>query len=1531
MRLFLSLLISTLFIGQFQAQTFPKERDKFVKEWQKLVLDEGAVPFLKEELPQKIKGSLLNETQFHRLVDNCNKYAQKEIPLYPEIYHYMIASIYQVENKFPGELVNPWFNYVNDFAKEPGEELTKFLKFSANFFRYQSFYREPTYRWTYAKGQVAWEEGKSLKIRATGIDLKCLKYDEDRKLEDSIVVSGTSGYFDVIQNKWQGSKGIVTWEKVQFSKNETFAKLRGYKCDFTTAKLKVDTVELTTPYFTTPILGKLQDLTTLDLGEGEKSPQFNSYEKRLKIPNLRDQMDYDGGFTLEGPDFIGRGTAEKPAKIIFKRQNVPLFEISSIYFEMNPQQVIARNAKAKMNYKSGDSLIIQSCFFTLNEQNKEISINSVKKGYEYLPFIDSYFKLYVYAPVLSWKFGTPDPYYTFEVGTAQEQKMASFQSMNYFDPSIFQKFQSIGTAHPFSQIAALVKKTNKMEFSEGEVASALKKTIDQVKPLLVDMASYGFLMLDSDVKKVRISPKLIAYAEASTGESDYDNIKIQSDLRPQTMQESKEQIAADPYLKEVAARMNAQNKAKRATTAYASIQLDKNEMRLNQVDQVALSDAQQTFVFPDSMYVTMYKNRDMSFHGYVVAGKMEFFTKFSKFDYEAFKINLLSTEEATLRVNPLKKEDGTDRILMFSSFKNIKGELLIDDIESKSGRKGNNAQYPILKSIGESKVYYSSKEILKGAYDSTRFYYAVNPFDLDSLDDFSEASLRFEGSLNSAGIFPKIPEPLKIMNDYSLGFVAQAPEEGYPFYETDTKYQNKIVLSNNGLQGTGTINFLQSISISKKLTFLPDSTIGLAIFDNKEVETGVRYPVVHSEQALISYQPRKALMKVSSYSENPLIMFKDNVVLNGTLLLDKKGMTGNGVLEFKEASLNSKEYLFTNEDILSENSSFSLRNRFSQYGENPLAIQSDEMKTNISFKSRKGEFTQNGTKRIMFPANHYYCQMDKFTWLMDGESLDFQKNKGGETSFESGADLARNNFFSTDEKQDTLQFKSLSAKYDLKTQLILCNAVDYIQVGDARIYPDSSRVRIRKAAAMDSLKNAVIVANYITKYHTFKDAQVKISSRKYYEGTAKYPYYDRDSNLTILPMSSIKFVNLTTTAQGEVKEKDRFKLSKEFDYYGSVVVKASNQGLFLNGSTRLNHTCQYDKSWMTFEDTVLATNIQIPISATPKNAKGDRLAVGFLWRQTEKVDSVHIYPSFLSKTEGPSDPSLFNSFGYLQYNQALSEYQIASKNRLNKSDTLSSMLTLDVNTCKVIGFGDIELGINTGDVKMDMYGKIEFDQETKKTRIAANARVTMPIDAKVLENMAAKLKLQEGAKEVDMKKASYGLKNTFVHWSNAKDAQEVFKDFDEDKLRKMPSTMEQSFILTDIVLESYGNVKASAKKVDKGLISVNNQVGLVSVNGIPVLKQVEWHQFYLQSFSDEAAPGFTWDLTLFDDTKYFMNYSMVKRDGDLTIFTTDKTVSDAILAIKPEKRKTKNFKFDVMDEVTAKNLLAKFRGYFLYK
>ena len=148
----------------------------------------------------------------------------------------------------------------------------------------------------------------------------------------------------------------------------------------------------------------------------------------------------------------------------------------------------------------------------------------------------------------------------------------------------------------------------------------------------------------------------------------------------------------------------------------------------------------------------------------------------------------------------------------------------------------------------------------------------------------------------------------------------------------------------------------------------------------------------------------------------------------------------------------AEEYTFSSTELFSDSSSFNLRNRFAKAGENPLAIQSDGLKSYISFEKRIGEFNSSGTKRIKFPSNNYYCQMDKFLWQMDGESIDFEKNKDAETKFESSEGIVKNNFFSMDESQDSLQFKSISAQYDLKHETINCFKVDFLELGDAFIF-----------------------------------------------------------------------------------------------------------------------------------------------------------------------------------------------------------------------------------------------------------------------------------------------------------------------------------------------------------------------------------------------------------------------------------------------------------------------------------------------
>lgn len=126
-----------------------------------------------------------------------------------------------------------------------------------------------------------------------------------------------------------------------------------------------------------------------------------------------------------------------------------------------------------------------------------------------------------------------------------------------------------------------------------------------------------------------------------------------------------------------------------------------------------------------------------------------------------------------------------------------------------------------------------------------------------------------------------------------------------------------------------------------------------------------------------------------------------------------------------------------------------------------------------------------------------------------------------------------------DDRQDSLRFRSLSAKYDLKTQTIFCNKVEYVRVGDAKIFPDSMKIIIHKNAFMEPLKNAVVVANYITQFHKFYKVDLTITSRSKFEGNGIYPYYDRDSLLTNLNMKTIAYNknNALTIAEGLVEKK----------------------------------------------------------------------------------------------------------------------------------------------------------------------------------------------------------------------------------------------------------------------------------------------------------------------------------------------------------------------------------------------------------
>ena len=70
-----------------------------------------------------------------------------------------------------------------------------------------------------------------------------------------------------------------------------------------------------------------------------------------------------------------------------------------------------------------------------------------------------------------------------------------------------------------------------------------------------------------------------------------------------------------------------------------------------------------------------------------------------------------------------------------------------------------------------------SKLILDSAASESAFH--LQPFEIDSLENFTGKGLRFAGTFESAGIFPIFDDTLRLQKDYSLGFKRQTPKDGF--------------------------------------------------------------------------------------------------------------------------------------------------------------------------------------------------------------------------------------------------------------------------------------------------------------------------------------------------------------------------------------------------------------------------------------------------------------------------------------------------------------------------------------------------------------------------------------------------------------------------------------------------------------------------------------------------------------------------------------------------------------------------------
>ncbi|MCB9189454.1 MAG: hypothetical protein H6599_09275 [Flavobacteriales bacterium] len=1442
--IFISILVLLSFTTGFSQGIFSTDSTKFLKDivdYLGQVNKQDAKDFQKEFEPIWF-GGVYSPAERALIYSATNQIAMKKMKIYPDFKEYLIAIKSAKEGGMNSSEFEEWHETVEKSLNEKNKKrFTEYINTCALLLSDNIIYQSSSTTWKSSNNNYKFTYDKEPVIYFDEMELKCYAKN------DSSVLFKTTGEYYPYSSQWKGLGGTLTWRRAELPEDKFYAEVSKYKISMKSAGYTIDSVLFYSTYFEKPIYGELRENVLSYRGVDQVSfPKFVSYSKRLSIEDIFPNVDFNGGFVMEGADLLGAGTIDDLSRLVFHYKDKPFVIAESLVFVINPQGAVAERAKIKFMIEE-DSLFHPGVLFQFSNKNEEAKITLTRgKGITAAPYADSYHKLDIYSEALNWKMG--DPLITFGPLFGSTDSTAQFTSSDYFARGDYDRLTGDGQ----NPLVLLKNKSDQLKTNNLKLldaASALQTTPEYAESRLYELMVEGFLDYNKELGTVFLRDKLFNYINQRAGRMDFDVIDITSN-----------------------------------SFTNAELSLVSNDLKVYGVKKFTLSHPQFVRVYPEREQVIIKKNRDMSFAGIINAGRTEYFGSQFFFEYDNFKINLIECDSMRLRAVNTDK-NGPPQIRLGSKLEGISGHILIDDSGNKSGKDTSYNQYPILSVNKKTYVYYDDKSIQKGAYKRDNFKFIIEPFELDSLDNFSNEGLAFDGEFISAGIFPTMKETLKIQKDYSLGFIRKAAKGGVGIYGEKANYENEIRLSNKGLQGSGEIDFLSSHAESQNITFFPDSLNAIAeIYHNEPSEEKPQVPLVNGQNVYVSYIPDQKVLYAAAYEGNELKMYGDTISsLDGRLALRPEGMTGSGYLYIENGQLLSLNYKFKYEHLDADTAEFYLRT----VNLDEMAFKTENVNAHVSFKTRKGQFKSNsGESFVQFPENEYICYMDQFNWLMDQDDLEMESKDKGNVNIETDLDLAGSNFFSVHPKQDSLSFKSPKAKFDVRKKIITCQKVEYIETADARVFPDSGIVIIKKKANMMPFENAKILANFVTKYHNIFDAKVEISGKKSYKASGYYNYVDEFDNQQKFYFSNIApDTALQTTAKGAVSEEANFKLSPQFDYVGEIEMYASFKELTFRGEVRLSaHNCSgIERNWMAFEGAIDPKEIYIPVSGEMIDSKGNPVGAGMVLN----IDSVGLYSTFLSNKKSKDHIDVMTADGFLSYDKQTKEYRISTRDKLIERSLPGNYVSLNTTNCKMIGDGRFNFGCEFGLLEISPVGVMEYDPATSQLGMKASMTINFPFNEAALGKLEKQVSDFAELPPLDFNNSTY--EKSLREIIGLTEADKVISDLNiYGKVKgKLPDALAAQLYLADV--EFIWDKDRNAY-VSKG------KIGLANVGKDQIFKQLDGQiAIYKRPTGDEISIL----LKLDDNNYYYFNY----KRGLFQTYSTNEDYNNVILETKKDKTK----------------------------
>ncbi len=1429
--IFFALLLSVGLHGQ-QLKKFHEEPDRFIADLNDYFLSFSEDYGDSESLFLRFRDVFLqewSEAQQPDLISSCNHMLRKRVKDHRSWVSLLAGSLalYDQEGE---EMLSSWLVHLKKFSGSSPKRITSEYLYSCMLNLTDSLVSDMR--------NVGWKaEGG---IREFRMEPEPLFVYSDIDLigffrTDSTLIEGTSGILYPLRNQFEIEGGTVYFTRSGFGQDTLYAELNRATIELGHEGFEADSVTLYSEiYLQEPTLGHFMEQLSANRAD---FPRFESYSNQIRQKDIVPNVDYVGGFHVLGDKLFGSASGSKDSKLFFKYDSVPLVRVSSDRFQFKGDVIRAEDARVAI-YVKDDSISHPRLTVQYIVPRETLTLLRPDKGSGQTAFANSYHNMAMYLDIIQWNMKK----HSISMGNLQSEGMSAsvFESDQYFRGERMRALQGLSNVHPLAQLKRMTELADSLNFGLKTVQRVIPVTQIKAERFLLQMMVAGFVDYDLLSQRATVRPRTFEYLQNYSGRRDYDVIRFQS---------------------------------RTSKGENARLSLLDHKLEIKGIRQIAVSDSQKVAMFPYGRKIEMNEGFDFKFDGVIQAGRFTYWGHDFLFNYDQFRISMTDIDSMKFKVQSFTPDVMGRRPLRYvrTTLQDFNGELYIDKPNNKSSRRVYH-DYPIFTSGKKNYIYYDRRDIYDRVYPRETFFVEVHQFTIDSLDNATAEGLSFDGTFVSAGIFPEMEQTLRVQRDYSLGFRIATPLEGLSAYGGAGQFTDSLSLDESGLVGGGSIRYLSSLSQGKAITFFPDSATGLTEVFDLTAEAGTAYhPPVRGIGSFLRWLPNEDRLEQSS-REKPFEMYDDVDMLGtGTLALTPAALEGRGQIDFLNAQMHSKDFVFQNRRFDAEHADFRIR----PYAGADWAFSSWQARSSVDFDQQAGRFEMlDSSYHFAFDVNQYDAYMDRADWDIQAKTFNVKNHEEGKLS----------PMVSVNKAQDSLHFDAASSKFSLLNSVLEVYGVEQIKVADASIKPDSGRLTIDTAANMRLLDKSVLLANRFTRHFNLYDCSLKIQSRNRYSGNGILEYVDQDETPWPLYFHTLGVnKDLESVGSADVKPEDEFYMSPFFGFQGKVEMLASAKYLTFNGKTNIQSSCSnISTTWFPFRSPIDPNNIVIDLPKFGEDKAAERLFNGIFIAN----DSTSAYSAFLSRASKRADIEIIRSDGQLLYDEDLFSYVIAREDRIDDEDHPGNYLILQNKDCYTEGQGSLSLGEKTGLLKIGTYGRARHDLKSDRIEIDALMGIQFPFDKGIIEDIADAVIAGDGRGTVDISRRAFR-----VAMNELMTADDIY-DFDEEvelygAPDEVPDALRNTFTFSDLKMEWDPATNSFLSVGDIGLGSILKEpINKKVRGGVQLIRKRRGDELNLY-FKDGAG------------TLYFFGY---KRNV-LQFYSTDEELMAEFQKLDEKKRR----------------------------